>query len=364
MERIPWTKPDYWGDEIANVNEALESTWISGGKFVDELENQFKELLGKKHAISVSNGTSAIHLAYLGLGLKAGDEVIIPGFCFLAAANIAIQMGIKPVFCEVDTHSFCINVDDLKSRITSNTKAIMAVHTYGNVCDMDSLISISNEYDIPVIEDCAESLFSKYNGKQCGSIGEVSTFSFQATKTITTGEGGMVATDNDEIANIMKLYRSHGMDRSKIIYWHELPGHNFRLSNLQAAMGVAQMKKFSTIIKKRKEVYYNYLSLLNEFEGISFQKIENNVNPLIWAIAIKLEKKIIERDELIKKLYGFGIETRPGFYSSDQLEIYEKHSLPTCREISENVISLPSYPTLHNDQIIFICEKLKEILCK
>jgi len=196
---IPWAKPNYWGNEIQYVNQALESTWISGGPFLDKFERSFSDIFDKKHALAVSNGTTAIHLAYLALGLKPGDEVIVPGFGFQAAANIALQMKLHPVFAEVDPQTWCLAAKDAEKKITSKTKAIVPVHTYGNVCDMDAILKIVKQNQLTVIEDCAESLFSKYQGKYSGTFGEISTFSFQATKTIITGEGGLVLTNDDEL---------------------------------------------------------------------------------------------------------------------------------------------------------------------
>jgi perosamine synthetase len=358
--KIPWAKPDFWGSEIEYVVNAMKSSWISGGSFVDQLESEFKQILDKKYAIAVSNGTTAIHLAYLGLDIKQGDEIILPGFCFLAAANVALLVGAKPVFVEVDKDTWCIDVLDLKNKITSKTKAIVAVHNYGNICAMDEIMSIADCKGIPVIEDCAESLFSKYKGKQSGVFGLINTFSFQATKTITTGEGGLVVTDDDAIAEKMMLYRSHGMNRQKVIYWHELPGHNFRLTNLQAAIGVAQLEKIEEIIFQRKRVYHFYLRFLEKQEGIILQKINDDIDPIVWAIAIKLEKKHFPqgRDAVVKSLSEIGIETRPAFFASSLLDIYEKHHLTTCEEISKNVLSVPSYPTLKEEEIEFICISL------
>lgn len=360
MDKITWAKPDYWGNEIEYVNKALASSWISGGEYIDRLENDFKAHLNKKHILAVSNGTTAIHLAYLGLDIKPGDEIIIPGFCFLAAANIAILAGAKPVFAEVDKDTWCIDLNDLERKITSRTKAIVPVHTYGNVCDMDGIMQLSKSKNIPVLEDCAESLFSKYDGKQSGEFGLVNTFSFQATKTITTGEGGLVVTDDDEIAEKMMLYRSHGMNRNKIIYWHELAGHNFRLTNLQAALGVAQLEKVKIIVKERKRVYEVYSKFIKGIDGIKLQKIEGIVDPVIWAVAFELDPEAFPqgRDGVILQMHEAGIETRPGFYASSLLKLYDKHSLPVSEQISRTVISVPSFPTLSNNQIEYICNQL------
>lgn len=357
---IPWAKPDFWGNEKAYINDALDTTWISGGSYINKLEDNFKKILNKKFTIAVSNGTTAIHLAFLGLDIKAGDEIIIPGFCYLAAANVALLIGATPIFAEVDKNTWCLDPSDVEKKLTEKTKAIVAVHTYGNVCDMDSLLKIANEKRIPIIEDCAESLFSEYKEQQSGSFGKINTFSFQATKTITTGEGGMVVTDDQEIAKKMMLYRSHGMDRSKMTYWHQLPGHNFRLTNLQAALGVAQLEKSKQIIKERERVYQTYLKFLKNEESIVFQKITKGVNPLIWALAFILDKKYFPggRDFVMTSLKEKGIETRPGFFSSTVLGIYENHSLPVCEYVSKNTMSVPSFPTLTDEQIKFICKEL------
>jgi len=357
---IPWAKPSFWGNEVKYVTEALESTWISGGSYLDKLEEIFHVQFNKKHVLACSNGTAAIHLAYLGLDLKPGDEIIVPGFAFMAAANIALHMGLKPVFAEVDPDTWCLCPKKLADYITPHTKAIVPVHTYGNVCEMDMIMQIANRHGIPVVEDCAESLYSKYNNSYSGVFGKVSTFSFHATKTITTGEGGMVITDSDEIGRKMTLYRSHGMDRGKKFYWHELPGHNFRLTNLQAAIGIAQLEKSDLMLAERKRVSSIYIDRLSSMPGIKLQKFNTNVNPVIWAIAMELDQDLFPqgRDRVIEQMKEAGIETRPGFYASSFLDIYSSHSLPICENISRSVISLPTYPTLEESEIHFICDQL------
>lgn len=355
---IPWASPKIWGNEKKYVNQALDSMWISGGFFVEDLESKFSKLLERPYVLSTSNGTTSIHLSYLALGLKPGDEILVPGFSFLAASNIAVQMGIKPVFVDVDPETWCVTDDEILNKISKKTKAIVPIHTYGNVCDMTKIMEIAKKYNISVIEDCAESLFSKIDGKFSGTFGDINSFSFQATKTITTGEGGMVVTDNEELYNTMTLYRSHGLkERGK--YWHEVPGHNFRLTNLQAALGVAQFEQMSNIIDSRKNLYSKYINFLKKIDGIQLQKFENNVNPVVWAIAIKIDSKVFgrSRDEIIDMLKQKGIETRPGFVSSSFLKIYESHRLNNSEDLSKNIILLPSSPTLSDENIHFICEQ-------
>ena len=361
---IPWAKPEFFGNEINYVTDSLKSTWISDGAYLSKLEFYFKEKLIKKFVLPVSNGTTALHLAYLGLGLNPGDEIIIPGFGFLAAANIALHMNLKPIFAEVDPLTWCLSPEKISHFFhPGKTKALVVIHTYGNVCNMKEIMRFADKNKIAVIEDCAESLFSKIDGRYCGTFGKINTFSFQATKTITTGEGGLVVTDSKILNDKMLLYRSHGMNRGKKYYWHELPGHNFRLTNFQAALGVAQLENIKKIISERKRVYELYVKNLSQKEGLSLQKIDTGVDPVMWTLALKLNPKSFKqgRDKVIEQLKKKGIECRPGFYASSLLKIYPKHSLPTCEEISKNVVCLPTFLSLKNEEIAFICKQLLKL---
>ena len=357
--QIPWAQPDFWGLEEKYLLEALHSTWISGGAFVDRLERDVATFSGSPFAISTSNCTTAIHLVYLSLGLQPGDEVIVPGFCYLAAANIALQMGLKPVFAEVDPDTFCVTAGAIEAILTRRTRLIVAVHTYGNVCEMDEIMSLSQRKDVPVLEDAAESFASKYRGRQSGAIAQLGTYSFQATKTITTGEGGMVVTDDEALARKMALYRSHGVLGRR--YWHELPGHNFRLTNLQAALGCAQLARLDSIIKERKRVHRSYATALTDVAGLRLQTFRPEVDPVLWALALELDPAVYPqgRDKVIEQLAAEGIETRNGFYAASQLPIYpDCASLPICERLGENVISLPTFPSLDDEKIHFICSTL------
>ncbi|NQT27545.1 DegT/DnrJ/EryC1/StrS family aminotransferase [candidate division KSB1 bacterium] len=359
-QKIPWAKPVFTGLEREFLVNALESTWVSGGPFLDRLERDLANYCKLEYALTVSNGTAALHMAYLALGIGSGDEVVVPGFAFLAAANIALLVGAKPVFAEVDPKTWCMNAAQIEKCITNRTKAIVPVHTYGNVCDMDDILDLAAQKNLPVIEDAAEAFASKYKGKPAGAMGDIGTFSFQATKTITTGEGGMVITNQKELYDKMALYRSHGMLR-KTYYWHELPGHNFRLTNLQAALGCAQFENLENIIRERKRIHEKYINCLSRNSGISLQMFPLNVDPVLWAIAVKLDPRAYPqgRDRVIEQMKEEQIETRPGFYAPSFMKhIYECQKLPICEEISRQVISLPTYVSLQNEQIEFVCQKL------
>jgi perosamine synthetase len=359
---IPWAAPVFWGNERRYVGEALDSSWISGGAFLDRLEREISDLCGGRQALATSNGTTALHMVYAALGLGPGDEVVVPGFAFMAAANVALHVRAKPVFCEVDPRTWCMTAGTVAPCLTSRTKAIVAVHTYGNVCDMDEICALGRSRGIAVIEDAAESFASRHKGRLAGTIAPVGSFSFQATKIITTGEGGMVVTDDAALAKSMRLYRSHGMDRSRTFYWHEVAGYNFRLTNLQAALGCAQLEHLEQIVRERKRLHEAYLRLLSQAEGIVPQYFSGDVDPVLWAFALKLDAKAYPqgRDALMKQMAERGIETRPGFYPASQMRhLYpDCGPLPLCEELGRQVISLPTYPALKDKDVELISSAL------
>ena len=354
---IPWARPDFYGYEEKYVKQALKSTWISDGAFIKKFERNFSKYLKVKNSITVSNGTAAIHLIYLAMGLKKGDEIIVPGFGYMAAANLAIQMGLKPVFADVDLETFCVTAKNISEKITKKTKLIVIIHTYGNMCDLKPIINLSKKKNIVILEDSAESFGSTYNKKQSGTFGDIATFSFQATKTIATGEGGMIVTKKRKsFSTKIRSYRSHGVTRKR--YYHIYPGHNFRLTNVQAAIGCAQLKKFSKIKKERNRIYKRYKNLFEHVDGIKLQKFYNNVSPVVWTFAILIdERKFPQRDKIIKILKQKGIETRNGFYSPCRLPLYKKYKtghLSNANNLSRNIICMPFFASLENKQIDYI----------
>lgn len=362
MPRIPWAKPVLWGNEQKYVAAALSSTWISGGEFVDRLESDFAAYCGVEHAVSACNGTAALHLAYLAAKLQPGDEVIVPGFAFLATANVALLMGAKPVFAEVDPDTWCLTAANVERCLTPRTKLVVPVHTYGNVCAMDEILVLAGEKRVTVVEDAAEAFPSLYRGKLAGTFGELGCFSFQATKTITTGEGGMVVTRDARVHDLIALYRSHGMLRKRY-YWHELPGHNFRLTNLQAALGCAQFENLDAIVSQRARVYRQYLARLSRMHGVTPQRFAPEVEPVVWAIAVRLDLSAFPqgRDAVMSQMSDAGIETRPGFYAASLIDFYRCPSLVVCEGLSREVISLPTFPTLGDEQIERICDRLESL---
>ena len=359
---IPWAKPYFGEDEEEFVIKALKSTWISGGSYVDQLEKKIKDEFRSPYALTTSNGTTALHMAYLGLGIQPGDEIILPGYAFMAGANVAIHMGARPVFAEVDPNTWCVTAASIEKCITKKTRLIVVVHSYGNVCQMDDIIYLGEKYNIPILEDAAESFYSKYKDKYSGTLGTLGTYSFHATKTITTGEGGMVVTPDEDLYEKMWLYRNHGMKKTR--YWHELAGLNFRLTNLQAALGCAQFNNIADIINKRKCIHHLYNEKVGNIDGVQRQLFLPDVDPVLWVFAVKLDPEAFPqgRDTVISQFNENDIETRPGFYSASYFDLYGYPYLPVCEDVSSQVICLPTFPELteeHIDRVISTLNMIK-----
>lgn len=364
MERvnIPWASPFISSKEKEYLQDAINSTWISGGAYVEKLERDFTRLLNSRYGIATSSGTSSLQLALLAYGIGSGDEVIVPGFSFAGAANMVLATGAAAVFVDIDSDTWCIDVDLIEERITSKTRAIIAVHTYGNVCDMDKLLQVADDHNLYLIEDAAEATLSKYKGRYSGTFGNIGCFSFQATKTITTGEGGFVVTNEKDLFDKMLLISNHGMKGDKR-YWHEVIGYNFRLTNIQASIGCAQLQNLKKIITMRKNVYQQYQQLLNGEKGITLQRFLPEVEPVVWSVAVRIDPDIfgMDRDSVMNHLKKAGIETRPGFYPFSAMELYNAPRLSIAENLAEKVISLPMFCKLSTNEVEYISSQLKAL---
>lgn len=362
LMHIPWAKPCFWGEEEKFVANAVRSTWISGGPYVEKLEKDLARYHGVRFCITTSNGTSALQLALLALGVGPGDEVIVPGFAFMASAHMVIGAGAKPVYADIDPDTWCMDPACVERKISSRTRAIVAVHNYGNVCDMRALRRLADRRKLFLVEDVAEAMFSKYQGRLAGTFSDISCFSFQATKTMTTGEGGCVLTSNPKFFKLMRLIRDHGLSQ-RGRYWHDVLGYNFRLTNIQAALGCAQFKNRSKIITARHKVQALYRKYLKDEDGIRFQCFEPEVRPVVWCVAVEIDPKVFgaSRDQVMKCLSASGIETRPGFYPPSAMPLYQASDISVAERISARIISLPSFPTLTERQIQCVCGLLKQL---
>jgi NDP-4-keto-2,6-dideoxyhexose 3-C-methyltransferase len=362
---IAWAAPMLFGDERTAIAEALDSTMISGGAAVDECEARFAEMHGEGvSAITCTNGTSAIQLAYLALGIGPGDEVIVPGWGFLAAANMVRAVGATPVFADIDNAAWLIDPAAVKAKIGPRTKAVVAVHTYGNVCDVAALSKITQDAGIFLIEDCAESLGSTRDGRMCGTVGDISTFSFQATKLITCGEGGMILVRSPVVADKARLIRSHAM-RGKRRYWHYDIGHNMRLPNILAAMLCAQLDHWTEIKAARRRLWDGYRLRLKNVEGVTFQHFDPAVSPVVWAVGLRLrDLDEAARDRLLDVMDEAGIECRPGFYPPSAQPIYGPASIKISDAVAAQVIVPPIDPALTEDDLDLICATFIGALAK
>ena len=359
---IPFAKPLVNKKDIQYLNKAVNSQWIAKGEYVQNFEKKLKKFLKINYLGVTSSGSAAINLAYLILELKPGDEIVVPGFGFLAAANVAQTLGLKVIFADVDPNTFCVNVDTIKKVLSKKTKLIIVIHNYGNVCNMNEIVSLAKRKKIYLMEDAAQALGSKYNGKHAGTIGDIGVFSFTSTKTLTTGEGGAICVKKKSLYNKLVLFRNYGYIKKG--YYCVVPGHNFRMSNLLASIGFSQMSRLNSILKKRKKIYSVYKKILKN-NKFSLQKIEKNISAIPWSLSIKLNKNFTQksRNLLISKLKKKGIETRSGYYCPNQLSIFKKkYKLPVSTDLSKRVISLPIFEELKVKEINYICKKFIEIL--
>jgi len=364
---IPVAEPYLGEEELRNIIEAVKSNWVSSnGKFIEEFENNFAKYCGVKYGIATSNGTTALHLALVALGITNGNEVIIPDLSFIATANVVKYCNAKPIFVDSHPEYWCIDPEKIENKITSKTKAIIPVHLYGHPCDMDYIIEIARKYNLYVIEDAAEAHGAEYKGRKVGSFGDISCFSFYGNKVITTGEGGICLTNNEELAEKMKILRDHGMNKKKK-YWHDVVGFNYRMTNLQAAIGVAQLEKLNKFIEKKIQIakwYENTLKELAERKLIKLHPKMKWAKCIHWLYSILVEDKSkIKRDELVKKLKDRGIETRPFFYPIHIQPPYKNNEkYPVSEEISRKGISLPSSLSLKRKEIVEIVDKIKNLI--
>jgi len=362
---ITISEPNISKKEISYVLKAVKSGWVSSlGYFVNKFEGDFSKYCGRKYGVSVSNGTVALHLALTALGVGEGDEVIVPNFAFIAVANAVIYTGANIVPVDVEPDTWNINSEKIEAKITKKTKAIIFVHTYGHPAEVDLILEIAKKYNLFVIEDAAESHGAEYKGKKVGKFGDISCFSFYGNKTITTGEGGMCLTDDNKLYKKMALLRDHGMATEKK-YWHEFIGFNYRLTNLQAALGCAQLERIEEFIKIKRKNAALYMKLLKNIPWIILPSEKEYAKNTYWMFSILVDSKKISRDLLIKKLKKANIDSRNFFYPiSDQPPYKDKvedTDLESSKKIAYSGLSLPSSTKLTEKEVNYVCKVLKNL---
>lgn len=365
--RYSIAEPDIGEDELLAVTAAIKSNWISGiGPFVREFERKFAQWIGVKYGVATANGTVALHLALAALGVGPGDEVLVPDLTFAATINAVLYAGAKPVIVDVHPDYWCINPDLVRKFITPRTKAMIVVHLYGHPCDMKPILEVAEEYGIYLIEDAAEAHGAEYLGRKVGTFGHVSCFSFYANKIITTGEGGMCLTNDEELAEKMRVLRDHGM-RPEKRYWHEVVGYNYRMTNLQAAIGLAQLKKIERYIERKRRIAKVYSEELSDIPGLTLHPEMPWAKCVYWlySIVVNEGKTGISRDHLAQELEKRGIEIRRFFYPLHEMPPYRRFGVGRyyiSTKLSSKGLNLPSGVRLTDEDIVNIVSNIRRII--
>ncbi|MHB8580844.1 MAG: DegT/DnrJ/EryC1/StrS family aminotransferase [Ignavibacteriaceae bacterium] len=362
--KIPIYQPTLDGNEKKYVNECLDTSWISSrGEFIPRFENDFRKFIGVEHATAVSNGTVALHLAIVTLGIGPGDEVIVPSFTYIASVSTIAITGATPVFVDSLEDTWQMDPKDVKNKITIHTKAIMAVHLYGHPCEMDELVRLAKENNLFLIEDCAEAFGSTYKKKHVGTFGDLATFSFYGNKTITTGEGGMVVTNDETLYDRAYHLKMHGLAKYRQ-YWHDVLGFNYRMTNICAAIGLAQLEKANEKIHNKRQIAKWYNDALKDLP-VKHHGEYGEVFHSYWMYSILVETPKM-REDLREYLKGKGIETRPTFFPVHTMPMFSQkfQKLPVAEYLGWHGINMPSWPGLSQDKIEFIAEEISNFFQK
>lgn len=357
---IPVYQPSLRGNEKQYVNDCLDSTWISSkGKYLALFEESFARYTGAKYVTAVANGTVAIHLALAALGIGPGDEVIVPTLTYIASVNPIAQVGATPVFVDSERSSWQLDPEDIRRKITPRTRAIMVVHLYGHPANMDAIMDIAREFSLLVVEDCAEAFGSRINGQHVGTFGDIATFSFFGNKTVTTGEGGMVVTKDATLYDRAVHFKGQGLAKHRT-YWHDVVGFNYRMTNICAAIGLAQMERADELVQRKIALAAEYDAALTGSSIETHRPARPNVVHSYWMYSIGVDAQI--RDQVMHRLSEQGVETRPVFYPAHTMPMYsqryERHSV--AEELGWRGINLPSYPDLTTAQVHYIADAVRQ----
>jgi perosamine synthetase len=364
---IPVAAPTLAGNEKKYVLDCLDTNWISSrGQYIDQFEQAFATFCGAKHAMTCTNGTVALHLALLALGVGSGDEVIVPTLTFVATANAVTYCAARPVFVDCESETWNIDPARIEAKITPRTKGIIVVHLYGHAVDMDPVLELAARRGLFVLEDAAEATGALYKGKTVGSMGHISTFSLFGNKVVSTGEGGMVTTNDAQLASRVRMLKEQGMDQNRR-YWFPIVGYNYRMTNIAAAIGLAQMEMIDWHIARRIELATWYRDSLKGVSGISWQSIKPWARHVYQFFTIVVDpNQGISRDQVIADLKERGVEGRPVVYPMHSLPPYVDlagdERFPIAEHISKNGINLPTSANLTYDEVRYVSESLRASL--
>ena len=361
---IPVAEPSIGEREVELVADAVRSGWVSSiGEYVTAFEDELASRCGVAHAIATSNGTTALHLALAVGGIGPGDEVIVPSLTFVATAAAARYLGASPVFAESDRAHWCVDPGDVASRITSRTRALVAVDLYGHPADMDALADLAAEHDLVLVEDAAEALGATYRERPAGGLGLLGVLSFYGNKLITTGEGGAVLTDDPALAERARFLRDHAMDPNRR-YWHGEIGFNYRITNMQAALGVAQLKRLDEFLEKKRAIAAAYRTGLQEVPGVSLQEEAAWASSSWWMTTLRIDGGSgVDRDELAARLRADGVDTRPAFVPMHLLpHLRQPGPLPVAEAVGSEGLSLPSSTTLSDPELEYVIASVRSAM--
>ncbi len=362
---IPVCEPWLSGNELKYITEAVETNWISSaGSFINRFEAMFAEKVGTRYGVACMNGTVALHLALATLGLEPGDEVIIPAFTMIATANAVTYVGARPVLVDSEPNTWNMDVAQIEAKITPRTKAIMPVHTYGHPVDMDPLMAIAQKHGLFVLEDAAEAHGARYKGRGVGSLGDAACFSFYGNKIITTGEGGMVTTNREDVARLAWNLRDHAFSTERH-FWHKFVGFNYRMTNLQAAIGLAQAEQLEKFVAARRANSAYYTQLLRQIPGIITPPEAPWATNVFWMYGILLEEEFgLKRDQLRQALARRGIETRTFFIPMHcqpvYFDQYRGERYPVAEDFCRRGLYLPSASSLTHRDIEAVVQAVRE----
>lgn len=373
-QSIPSIGPSITEAEVALVTEAVRDGWYEKRNLhLEQFTREFLQYTGRRYCLPTSHGTAAIHLALIGLGIGPGDEVIVPDITWVASAAPVAYVGAKVVFADIDEGNWCLSPVAFEKAITRKTKAVIVVDLLGTIPDMDTILAIARKHRIAVIEDAAEAIGARYKGKPAGSFGDISIFSFNATKLVIAGQGGAAVTDDRKVYERMKLYAHHGINKrpSARYYWSTALGFNYNWTNIQAALALAQLRRVEELVAKRRKIFHWYKERLQQVRGVQFLKETKGVRSTFWITAVMLDPKFgIKKETVERTLKEYQIDARPFFYPISSMPPYARYARgknmkkvnPVSYRLSPYGVCLPSGANLTETEVDYVCRMLKRVL--
>ncbi len=372
MERIPVSGPWITQKEIHYVTDAVTNAWYSNANvYNDRFERAFADYLGVRFAVSLPSCTSAIHLSLLAFGIGPGDEVIVPDATWIASAAPISYVGAIPVFADIDEKTWCLSAESFEECITPRTKAVIPVDLYGNVPDMDAVRGVAERHGVAIIEDAAEAIGSEYKGRKAGSLGDSSAFSFHGSKTLTTGEGGMLLTSREDIYRRVLVLRDHGRQPGDKMFWNHEVGYKYKMSSMQAALGLAQLERVEELITRKRQIFSWYEGELAGIEGVTLNYEAPETKNTYWMVTVVVDKEFgVKKDQLMEKMSKNNIDCRPFFHPLSALPAYEHLEQAHCARQRNKItyhitpygINLPSGMNMTEEKVKYVCDTLKSIL--